>query len=214
MHLPSQGFRHAATLLLSNGIRTLPHDGSPALIAEVLIQLARELVALAVDTRASADAREWTTSEYCNALDRVVQTFSHRSDADFTLLFQSIQVRGIELLDDLGKHQGTDIEPRDLFMMYVPEDRLPIAAPLAIELTKRRFTVAFSDFEIATSEQMNERLEYGACHHRAGILLVTSAFLRRAWRVPQETDRFRLVKPADRLAIPDGLAKWLAASRV
>ncbi len=45
--------------------------------------------------------------------------------------------------DHNPKHGGIffmapHIEPRDLFLIYVPEDRLPIAAPLAVELTKRR----------------------------------------------------------------------------
>jgi hypothetical protein len=207
--MPSQSFRHAATLLLSNGLRMLPHDGSPALVAEVLAQIARDLVALADDTRASADVRDWTINEYTGALDRVRQTFSHRADADFARLLEATRDRAVEILTDIGRHAPADIEPRDLFVMYVPEDRLPVAAPLAIELTKRRFTVAFSEYEIATKEQMVERLDSGASRHRAGILLVTPEFVRKGWRTPPETDRFRVVTPINAVAAADELAVWL-----
>ena len=209
--VPSQGFRHAASLLLTNNLRMLPHDGSPALVAEVLTQLARDLVALADDTRASADARDWVINEYNGALDRVLQAFSHRADADFLHLFDEVRGRAVEILADIGTRAPADIEPRDLFVMYVPEDRLPIAAPLAIELTKRRFTVAFSEYEIATIEQMTEGLDRGASRHRAGILLVTPEFLRRGWPIPASTDRFRNVKPVNAVAAADELAVWLSS---
>ena len=207
--MPSQGFRHAATLLLSNSLRMLPHDGSPTLVAEVLAQIARDLVALADDTRASAEVRDWTINEYTGALDRVRQTCSHRVDADFVRLLEATRERAAEILADIGKHSPADTDPRDLFLMYVPEDRLPVAAPLAIELTKRRFTVAFSEYEIATMEQMTERLDAGASRHRAGILLVTPEFLRKGWQIPPETDRFRVVMPANAVAAAGELAVWL-----
>jgi hypothetical protein len=207
--VPSQGFRHAATLLLTNSLRLMPHDGSPALVAEVLTQIARDLVALADDTRASADVRDWVINEYTGALDRVLQAFSHRLDADFQRLFEDVRGRAVEILTGIGTHSPADIGPRDLFVMYVPEDRLPIAAPLAIELTKRRFTVAFSEYEIATIEQMTERLDCGVSHHRAGILLVTPEFLRKGWRIPPDTDRFRIVRPVSAVAAANELAVWL-----
>ena len=207
--MPSQGFRHAATLLLSNSLRMLPHDASPALVAEVLTRIARDLVALADDTRASVEVRDWTINEYTGALDRVRQTFSHRVDADFARLLEATRGRAVEILADIGKRSSADIEPRDLFVMYVPEDRLPVAAPLAIELTKRRFTVAFSEYEIATMEQMAERLDSGVSRHRAGILLVTPEFLRKGWRIPPETDRFQIVKPVSAVAAANELAVWL-----
>jgi hypothetical protein len=209
--VPSQGFRHAASLLLTNNLRMLPHDGSPALVAEVLTQLARDLVALAEDTRASVDARDWVINEYTGALDRVLQAFSHRADADFLRLFDDVRGRAVEILADIGTHSPADIEPRDLFVMYVPEDRLPIAAPLAIELTKRRFTVAFSEYEISSIEQMTEGLDRGAGRHRAGILLVTPEFLRKGWPIPAVTDRFRNVTPVNAVAAADELAVWLSS---
>lgn len=207
--MPSQGFRHAATLLLSNRLRMLPHDGSPALVAEVLTQIARDLVALTADTRASADVRDWVIHEYTGALERVLQAFSHRGDADFPLLIEAARGRAMDILAGIGTHAPADMEPRDLFVMYVPEDRLPVAAPLAIELTKRRFTVAFSEYEIATIEQMTERLDSGVSRHRAGILLVTSEFLRKGWRIPPETNRFLVVKPVSAVAAANELSAWL-----
>ena len=46
---------------------------------------------------------------------------------------------------------------RDLFLIYVPEDRLPLAAPLAIELTKRRVSVAFAGYEVATAAEFRRQ---------------------------------------------------------
>ena len=213
MFIPSQGFRHAATLLLTNSIRALPHDGSPTLVTEALARLARDLVALSEDTRVPADAAEWTREEYRQTLCRALEVFSHRTDADFTHLFETATVRGLEILEGVGMHRPADSEPRDLFLMYVPEDRLPVAAPLAIELTKRRFTVAFSDHEIDTMDQMTECLERGLHHHRAGALLVTPGFIRRQWPAPDETVRFRVLRKADPVATANDLAVWLRSLR-
>ena len=68
-----------------------------------------------------------------------------------------------------------DIEPRDLFLIYVPEDRLPVAAPLAVELTKRRVSVAFADYEVATAQQLTEAVAHGLAHHRAAVVVFTQA---------------------------------------
>lgn len=209
--MPSQGFRHAATLLMSSTLRRLPHDGSPALVAEVLIQIARDLVALADDTRASAEVRDWTMSEYTRALDRVRQSFSHRCDADFPQVLEATRERAMEILAGIATQTPADIDRRDVFIMYVAEDRLPVAAPLAIELTKRRFTVAFSEYEIATIEQMTAGLDAGASRHRAGILVVTPEFLRKGWPMPPESERFRVVTPASAVAAANELAEWLRA---
>jgi hypothetical protein len=188
----------------------LPHDGSPGLVTEVLMQLAQDLVGLSDDMRAPADAREWVISEYTSTLDRVRQVFSHRTDADFDHLIRDIQKRSTEVLAHGRTQHDPDAAPRDLFMIYVPEDRLPVAAPIAIELTKRRFTVAFSDFEVETADAMAERHATGARVHRAGILLLTPQFLRRGWQAPAPSDRFRLVSPLNFQAAVDQLASWLA----
>jgi hypothetical protein len=210
MFTPPHGFCHAATLLLTNSIRSLPHDGSPALVAEVLGRLARDLVALAEDTRAPAEAVEWTMEEYRKMLNRASQTFSHRGDADFAHLFDMAQTRGAEILEAIGKHTVREREARDLFLMYVPEDRLPVAAPIAIELTKRRFSVAFSEYEVATSDQMCEGIQYGLSRHRAGVLLATREVACKGWTLPMETDRFRVLRPAMPVATANDLAVWLA----
>ena len=210
MFTPSHGFRHAATLLLTNSIRTLPHDGSPALIAEVLRRLARDLVALADDMRAPADAVEWTTEEYRKMLDRASHTFSHRGDADFAHLFEMAQTHGTEILEAIGKNRVPESDARDLFLMYVPEDRLPVAAPLAIELAKRRFSVAFSEYEVTTSDQMHEGIQHGLGRHRAGVLLATREVARKGWALPEETDRFRVLRPVIAVATANELAVWLA----
>jgi len=211
--VPTHGYRHAATLLLTNSVRLLPADASPALVSEALLRLARDLVDLASDTRASADALEWTVDAYSSALDRVQVSFSHRTDGDFPKLLDTLKTRGAEILEAIA-HIRNDDTPRDLFMMYLPEDRLPIAAPLAIELTKRRFTIAFSDFEISTHEEMLAAVEHGLARHLAGILLVTPAFDRRGWAAPLRTSHFRLLRPDAIQATADNVAAWLRALRM
>jgi hypothetical protein len=207
--MPSQGFRHAAALLISHSLRMPPDHSSPGRVAEVLTHLARDLVALADDTRSGAEVRDWTINEYNGAVDRVRQAFSDRLDADLTRLLEATRRGGLEILGSIGKHLPADIQPRDLFVMYVPEDRLPVAAPVAIELAKRQFTVAFSDYEIATAQQLAERLDYGMSHHRAGLLLVTPEFVRKNWPIPPETERFRVMKPLSAVAVANELAVWL-----
>jgi hypothetical protein len=207
--MSSQGFRHAVTLLLTNSIRSLPHDSSPALISEVLARLARDLVALAADMRAPPDVIEWTKEEYRKMLDRASQTFSHRADVDFAHVFDMAHTRGAEILEALETNAVRDSEARDLFLMYVPEDRLPVAAPIAIELTKRRLSIAFSDYEVATSDQMLRAIQHGLSRHRAGVLLVTLEVARKGWTLPAETDRFRVLRPVSAVATADELAIWL-----
>jgi hypothetical protein len=211
MFIPPQGFRHAATLLLTNSIHSLPAHVSPSSVGEVLERLAGDLVALAHDTKAPPQAAEWTADEYRKTLDRVSQMFSHRADAaDILLALESARQRCSGILDGIGKGRSPDTDTRDLFLMYVPEDRLPVAAPLAIELTKRRFTVAFSDYEVATSLEMLAGIERGIERHRAGVLLNTAALARKAWAIPPAADRFRVVQPANLPATVGDLSAWLA----
>ncbi|MCM3878924.1 MAG: hypothetical protein ND807_02340 [Vicinamibacterales bacterium] len=211
MFIPPQGFRHAATLLLTNSIRSLPAHASPALVGEALERLAGDLIALAHDTKVPPQAAEWTADEYRKTLDRVSQMFSQRADAeDILRALESARLRCSGILDGIGKDRPTDTGTRDLFLMYVPEDRLPVAAPIAIELTKRRFTVAFSDYEVATGVEMLAGIKRGIEQHRAGVLLNTAALARTAWTIPPAADRFRVVQPANLSATVGDLSAWLA----
>ncbi len=71
MSLPPQGFRHAATLLLTNSVRAIPADTPSAAISVALERLAHELVALTSDMRAHGLAREWLINEFNIAIDRL-----------------------------------------------------------------------------------------------------------------------------------------------
>jgi hypothetical protein len=210
MFLPSQGFRHAATLLLTNSIRSLPPDRSPTIVDEALQRLARDLVALAEDMNAPAEAADWTAEEYRRTLERASQMLSHRADADVQHVLESARVRSAAIREAIGRTGTPNNAHRDLFLMYVPEDRLPVAAPLAIELIKRRFSVAFSDFEVTTNDEMIEGIERGLKRHRAGLLLNTAAVARKAWAVPVPTNRFRAVRPADLASTVADISAWLA----
>ncbi len=89
------------------------------------------------------------------------------------------------------------VESRDLFLVYVPEDRLPVAGPLGVELIKRRVSVAL-DYEVVTGPQLSAALEHGLEHHRAGVVLRTRAFERVEWGFEvQESDRLRVISARD-----------------
>ncbi len=202
------GYRHAVTLLLAHGLRGLPPDGSPALLGEVITRLARDLVALADDMRALPEEAGWTAQEFRSAVDRAAHLFSHRADGDLAHSIDNARTRGVEILSAVGAHRAPDTG-RDLFLMYVPEDRIPIAAPLAVELTKRRFTVAFSDYEVDTLDQFHERSGRGLERHTAGLFLETRNIGRRGWKMPPSTDRFRIVRPGSPESSVDRICVWI-----
>ena len=194
MH-PPHGFRHAATLLISRSARAIPLDVSPAMMRLSLERLAMELVALAGDMRAPAGAAEWLTGEFNSTIDRLPQQFDRAA----------AKSAGDALFS--GLTHKADIDARDLFLIYVPEDRLPVAAPLAIELTKRRVSVAFADYEVATASELTSAVTRGSALHRRGAVLHTAAFERTGWTLPATTDRLRIIHDADRFSA-DGLAAW------
>ena len=73
--IPPQGFRHAATLLLTNRARTIPSDASAETLRTALEHLASELVALAKDMRVRAEVAGWLITEVDTMVDRLPQSF-------------------------------------------------------------------------------------------------------------------------------------------
>ena len=204
MWLPPQGFRHAATLLLSARVRAIPHDASPASLADVLARLADDLVALSDDTHVSSDAAIWLLQEYGRTIDRLPQRFD----------VVAAKAHAALVLARVGS-RAQEIERRDLFLVYVPEDRLPIAAPLAIELTKRRISVAFAGYEVATPEQLAAAIDHGLAHHAAGVLLWTRACDRAQLSPPSQANhRFRILNNAEIPSALGSLADWITDLRV
>jgi hypothetical protein len=197
MFIPAQGFRHAATLLLTNSVRAIPANASPAATNAALIRLAHELVALADDMRAPAEAFAWLIAEVNAVIDRLPQSFSRDAAiADVAAVIARVASR------------APHVEPRDLFLIYVPEDRLLVAAPLAVELIKRRVSVAFAEYEVATAAQLTAAVDHGLAHHRGGVVLRTKAFDREQWPSLPVNDRVRIVgDPAGVLTVID-LAAW------
>jgi hypothetical protein len=196
--IPAQGFRHAATLLLTNRVRAIPADATPEATNTALTRLAQELVALADDTRAPAESSAWLIAEITTLIDRLPQSFNRdAAKADVAEVIAHVASR------------APHIEPRDLFLIYVPEDRLPVAAPLAVELTKRRVSVAFAEYEVATAGQLMAAIDHGLAHHRGGVVLGTKAFDRGQWPSLPMNDRMRIVRdPASGSTILD-LAAWV-----
>ena len=199
MFIPSQGFRHAAVLLMTQRSRAIPADARPETVAADLARLARELVALADDMRTSPESAEWLLAEYIRIILQLPHTFD-RAEA---------HARAAAILSKLTTRSPM-IESRDLFLVYLPEDRLPVAAPLAVELAKRRVSVAFSDYEVATSERLTAVLRHGLEHHRGGAVLETKAFARAQWHLPlPQDDRLRVIHPATPSATASELADWI-----
>jgi hypothetical protein len=200
MFIPSQGLRHAATLLLTNSARGIPAGASPESIRAALERLAHNLVSLADDTRAPAEASDWLIAEFHTTIDRLPQSFD-RQDA---------KLEGASVLARVAS-RTPGIEPRDLFLVYVPEDRLPVAAPLAVELTKRRVSVAFADFEVATAQQFTAIVAHGLTHHRCGVVLCTRAFERmQLLPATSANDRIRILRHADAPTAVSELVAWVS----
>lgn len=195
--IPSQGFRHAATLLLTSSARAISADASPEMTRAALTRLAHELVALAGDTRAPAETSAWLMNELGTTIDRLPQSFDRdAAKADAAAVLARMRSR------------EPAIDPRDLFLIYVPEDRLPIAAPLAVELAKRRISIAFAEYEVATAEQFSAAVAHGLAHHRCGVVLQTAAFDRGKWPPPMSSNRLRMLSDPAAASTVSTLAAW------
>lgn len=204
MSLVPQGFRHAATLLLTNGVRAIPAEASSEVVHTSLERLAQELVALAEDMRAPAVAADWLVTEFNHTIDRLPQSFD-RGTAKST---------GASILGRVSS-LPRPLHTRDLFLIYVPEDRLPVAAPLAVELSKRRVSVALAEYEVTTAPEFATALAHGLVNHRGGIVLWTSAFERAHLQIsPPGHDRIRILRQYGLPATIADLADWVKALRV
>ena len=198
MRTPPQGFRHAATLLMTQSARALSADASPVATRTGLERLARELVELTDDMRAPADAADWLIAEFNTTIDRLPQSFDRTgAKAAGAAILARVSVR------------AADADRRDLFLIYVPEDRLPVAAPLAVELTKRRVSVAFAEYEVATALEFAGAVAHGLALHRRGAVLWTAAFDRAGWEPPAETDRFRILRDRGVHSTVAALTAWI-----
>lgn len=151
-------------------------------------QLARELVALGEDMNAPAEFGAWVMAEY----ERLLQTAAPAT------------------LTRFGRKSAGE-PAHDLFLIYVPEDRLPLAAPLAVELAKRRISVAFAGYEVDSGPQLTAAIARGLRLHRAGAVLKTPAFLRRNLPEPEADTRLQMLKPSTRAtAEAERLIEWLS----
>ena len=179
--------------------QTIAADASADDVADALAQLARDIVALARDMHAEPESAEWLFAEYAGTIDHL----PHAID------FDAIKERGHEILNGIA-HGKSHEESRDLFLVFMPEDRLSLAAPLAIDLVKRRVSVAFSEYEVSTAEEFDAAVQNGLSRHRAGAVLWTRAFERASWHVHLlETDRFRVIRECHIPETGAQLAAWV-----
>lgn len=204
MFVPAQGFRHAATLLLTKSARAIPAGASCDVARAALDRLAHELVALVDDTRAPAEASEWLIAEFNAVIDRLPQLVDR----------EGAKSAGAAVLARVAS-RTPDIDARDLFLMYAPEDRMPVAAPLAVELTKRRVSVAFADYEVATAEQSIAAIAHGLAYHLGGVVLWSDAFARTKWQPPSTaSDRVRILRHPETPTTVADLVAWTYELRV
>jgi hypothetical protein len=196
LQIPKQGLRHAATLLVRQRCEAIAADAPAEHVGEALLQLARDLVALARDMHSPPESADWLFAEYAATIDRL----PHAIDRD------ALKNRARKIVDEIVP---AATQPRDLFLVFVPEDRLAVAAPLAIDLVKRRVSVAFSEYEVTTAEEFHAAVQNGLTHHRAGAVLWTSAFERARWdvRLPV-TDRLRVIRECHHPEVAAELAAW------
>jgi hypothetical protein len=151
-----------------------------------LEEVARDLVALGEDMKAAPEFAGWVIAEFERVLQRPAPA----------------------LLRQLGQTLPRDVERCDLFLLYVPEDRLPVAAPVAVELTKRRIAVAFSDYEVENELQFASAIARGLNANLGGAVLQTPNLLRRGWHPPEPNSRLMIL---DRIVAPAVQAEELAA---
>jgi hypothetical protein len=155
------------------------------------------LVSLADDMRASADTAAWLIAELNATIDRLPHSFDRvaaKAEAAATL----------ERVASRTPH----IERRDVFLIHIPEDRLPVAAPLAVELTKRRVSVAFAEYEVRTADEFTAAVTQGLARHGGGVILQTRAFDRSPWPPLAPDDRIRIVRTPLPVSIVSDLAAW------
>jgi len=182
--VPPSGFRHAFDLLVTNGARKLRFDASQDALSEGVVQLAAGVVQLSKDMRASPGWRDWIIVEF----DRLLE--SRIPDA----VLARVRSQAHALLGSIGS-EPAPARPCDVFVAYVPEDRLPLAAPLAVELSKRGARVGFADFEFEDVEQLKAAVGRGLSAGAPGVLILSPNFDRRI-------DRSAFFPP-DRLLIVD-----------
>ena len=195
----SQGFRHAAILLITGTVRKIAHDAPADVVSASLDRLAHDLAGLAGDMRAAPDSSEWLIDE----LTRTIARLPHVFDRELASASAAEIIR-------MGASHPRPFERCDLFLVYVPEDRLPIAAPLAIELTKRRVTVAFAGFEVASADELVRAIDQGMRSHGRGALLRTDEFDRKGWRVDAApAERLRILRGSEVPLLMADLLAWL-----
>ena len=166
-------------------------------IRALLEQLAHELAEQADDVRAPAEAAGWLIAAFGATVDRL----GHCFDRD------AVKAAAAVILGRIAARRP-EAGAKDLFLVYVPEDRLPVAAPLAVELAKRRVSVALADYEVAIEAEFMGSIRRGLSAHRGGIVLWTLAFTRHGWPEPVEHSRIRIVREFELTSLAADLTTW------
>jgi hypothetical protein len=153
--------------------------------------------------RVEPESSEWLRAEFEGSLDRLPGV-----DRD------AITRHAADIFNGMPASRPAP-PPCDLFLVYVPHDRLPVAAPLAIDLVKRRVSVAFSEYEVSTPAECDAAIRHGLSRHRGGAILWTSAFERANGHLQlPETERIQVVRDFGAREIAAELAVWARRLKV
>lgn len=199
---PRSGLRHAARLLLTSRAKALASTTPGQDILPALAQLAHDLVALARDMRAGSESASWLLDEYGNTVGRLPNVLDQEEPL-------AVARAIISQVESFTYHA----DRRDVFLIHVPEDRIGAAARLAIEMTKRRLTVAMAEYEVISANDLEEAIDRGLRDHTAGLVVDSVDFQRRQLPVPGPHPRLRATRGDETEDSLDGLRRWIHSCR-
>lgn len=93
--------------------------------------------------------------------------------------YSASEVRALTPIRERIESQGTLFDRRDVFLCHAWDDRQAAAKQLHDLLEARAVTVWFSEKDVVLGSPLMREIDRGLAKSRAGIVLVTPAFLKR-----------------------------------
>lgn len=101
------------------------------------------------------------------------------SPAGSTVLYTSAQIRALEPIHKSILKQAERTEKKDIFLCHAWDDRKGFAKDLCKALEDKGVSVWFSEKDLKLGTTMLREIDKGLANSKAGIVLVTPAFLQR-----------------------------------
>ena len=101
------------------------------------------------------------------------------SPAGSTVLYTPSEIRTLTPVRESIVNQPKTLEKYDLFLCHAWDDRKGVAKELSDKLTEKGIKVWFSEKNLPLGSTMLREIDKGLSKSRAGIVLVTPAFLKR-----------------------------------